>query len=51
MGVKGDGIEPYLEVDIFFCRGCRSEVAKRSKSVEWARRNIGVKGDEVVPIR
>ena len=28
-----------------FCRVRRSEVAKRSRSVEWARRSIGVKGD------
>ena len=28
-----------------FCRVRRSEVAKRSMRVEWARRSIGVKGD------
>ena len=34
-----------------FCRVRRSEVAKRSRSVEWAQHSIGVKSDGVVPIR
>ena len=41
---------PRLEVDGFFCRVRRSEVAKR-RSVVWARGSIGVKGDGVAPIR
>ena len=50
-GVKGDGMEPRLEVNGSFCPVRRSKVAKRSRSVEWARRSIGVEGDGVAPIR
>ena len=44
-------MEPRLEVDGFFCRVRRSEVAKRRRSVVWARGSIGVKDDGVAPIR
>ena len=50
-GVKGDGMEPCLEVNGYFWRVHRSKVAKRSRSVEWAQRSIGVEGDGVAPIR
>ena len=49
--MKGDGMEPRLEVNGYFWRVHRSKVAKRSRSVEWARRSIGVEGDGVAPIR
>ena len=44
-------MEPRLEVNGFFCRVRMSKVAKQSRSVEWARRSIGVEGDGLAPIR
>ena len=49
--MKGDGMEPRLEVNGFFCRVRVSKVAKPSRSVERARRSIRVEGDGVEPIR
>ena len=42
-------MEPCLEVNRFFWRVRRSKVAKRSRSMEWARRSIGAEGDGVKP--
>ena len=49
--MKGDGMEPRLEVNGSFCRVRRSKVAKQSRNVEWAWRSIGVEGDGMAPIR